>query len=245
LGSKIAVYTVIIGPYDGLLPQPRSRNIDYYCFTDQKFKSRIWNIRPVIIENNDAARTVRKYKMLPNRLFPDYDFSVYIDGNYLILKDLYPLVEEVVDHSPMGIFDHNQCSDPRNCVYDEYEAILDLQKKRGTLKDDPEIMKTQMEHYRKEGYPEQAGLIFAGALIRKHHDPLVIKTMEMWYSQILKYSKRDQLSFNYSAWKTGLSPYYISGDLRRHEYFFLLSKHRRDYRWKYFKYRVKKLFGAV
>jgi hypothetical protein len=243
--DKIAVYTVIIGPYDGLLPQPKSENVDYYCFTDQKFKSRTWKIIPVEIENEDPIRTARKLKILPHKILKDYQYSLFIDGNYLILKDITPLVAQVMRHGSIGIFDHNQCSDPRDCVYEEHEAIVRLQNRRGKLKDDPAIMDAQMEQYKLEQYPENNGLIFSAAIIRKHHDPLVIQTMELWYSQIQQFSRRDQLSFNYSAWKTGLAPYYIPGDLRRHEYFFLLSKHRKDYRWKYFKYRVKKLFGTV
>ncbi len=182
---------------------------------------------------------------MPHKALPEYDASVYIDGNYLIKKDIRPLVEKVFSNAPMGIFDHNQCSDARNCVYDEYDAIISLQHKRGKLKDDPLIMKQQIQYYKNEGYPKNQGLIFAAVLIRKHHIPIVDNTMEFWYNQILNWSKRDQLSFNYSAWKTGLKSYYIPGNLRRHEYFFLLSKHRSDYRWKYFKYRLKRLIGLI
>ena len=221
------------------------KGVDYICFTDQPFKSRRWRVRTITVQNGDPGRTVRKYKLMPHKALPEYDVSVYIDGNYLIKKDIRPLINEVLSNSPMGIFDHNQCSDARNCVYDEYDAIIRLQNKRGKLKDDPLIMERQIQYYRKEGYPKNAGLIFAAVLIRKHHTPIVDETMEFWYNQILNWSKRDQLSFNYSAWKTGLKPYYIPGDLRRHEYFFLLSKHRPDYRWKYFKYRLKRLIGLV
>jgi hypothetical protein len=242
---KIAVYTVILGPYDGLLPQPVMDGVDYICFTDQNFKSKQWTIQTISVENDDVGRTVRKYKLMPHKVLSSYDVSVYIDGNYLIRKPLQPLLDQVLQHGPIGIFDHNQCSDARNCVYDEYEAIIKLQTKRGKLKDDPQIMRSQIEKYRQEGYPRQAGLIFAAVIIRKHNDPLVNQTMELWYEQILRFSKRDQLSFNYSAWKTGLKPYYIPGDLRRHEYFFLLSKHRPDYRWKLFKYRLKRLTGLI
>lgn len=242
---KIAVYTVIVGPYDGLLPQPPAKNIDYLCFTDQKFKSKTWKIIPIEVENNDPVRTARKHKILAHTILDEYQYSVFVDGNYLIKKDLSPLVEDVFSNAPMGIFDHNQCSDARNCVYEEHQAIVRLHSLRMKFKDDPTDMQRQMDAYRGEGYPKQNGLIFSAALIRQHHHPDVIKTMEIWYEQILKYSKRDQLSFNYAAWKADFHPYYINGDLRNNEFFFLLSKHRKSYKWKYFKYRTKKLVGLI
>lgn len=242
---KIAVYTVIIGPYDGLIPPPSYANIDYICFTDQPFRSKKWQIRKVKIENNDPVRTARKIKIQPHLYLPEYEHSVFVDGNYVIKKNLEILVKHVLQYGPMGIFDHNQCSDPRNCVYDEYEAIIHLQNQRAKLKDDPAIMDQQMMQYRKEGYPEKNGLIFSAALVRQHHHPKVKETMKCWWQQIEQFSKRDQLGFNYAAWKTNFQPYYISGDLRRHEYFHLLSKHRPDYRWKYLKYRLKRIIGLI
>lgn len=43
--------------------------------------------------------------------------------------------------------------------------------------DDPEIMKAQIERYKSENYPKNNGLIFSAVLIRRHHDPEVIKIM--------------------------------------------------------------------
>ena len=34
--------------------------------------------------------------------------------------------------------------------------------------------------------------------------------MEKWWNQIKNFSKRDQLSFNYVVWKTGIKIKYIS-----------------------------------
>ena len=58
-----------------------------------------------------------------------------------------------------------------------------------------------MDKYQKEGYPKHNGLVASGILFRNHHDKDVIKVMEDWYSEVVYYSFRDQLSFNYVCWK--------------------------------------------
>jgi hypothetical protein len=44
--------------------------------------------------------------------------------------------------------------------------------------------------------------------------------MEDWWTEIKYNSKRDQLSFNYCAWKNGLKFNYMDGDSRDNEYFY-------------------------
>ena len=43
--------------------------------------------------------------------------------------------------------------------------------------------------------------------------------MEKWWNEVKYNSKRDQLSFNYVAWKQNLKFNYIDGDLRNNEFF--------------------------
>ena len=49
--------------------------------------------------------------------------------------------------------------------------------------------------------------------------------MSKWWEEIKYNSKRDQLSFNYSAWKTGVKFNYMDGDSRDNKYFISLGKH--------------------
>ncbi len=242
--SKIAVYTAIFGDYDGLIPQMKMSGVDYICFTDQPFQSKTWTIKRVEPAVADLSRSNRQIKMLAHRFLPDYDISVYIDGNFLVKKDLKSLISDYLCDANMAVFDHNQAQDARDCIYKEYEAILAMKDKPGK-QFDVDAMQLQIERYRTEGFPENYGLISGGVLVRRHHAPDVVKAMERWWYELQNNSKRDQLSFDYVRWKENLQVNIIPGDVRNHEFFHLLGAHRRDYTGKLFRYKLKRFFRIV
>jgi hypothetical protein len=244
--SGIVVYTAVFGGYEGLIPQPRFDGVDYICFSDAPVRSRGWEMRVVEPEQDDPTRNARKYKLLPHEYLPDYGTSVWIDANYLIVGDIRKLVDSKLAEANMAVFDHAQTlSDPRDCIYQEYQSMLDMGKRTGDYKDDPDIMSRQMERYRQEGYPTGNGLIFTAALLRRHNEPDVIRTMERWWREISHGSRRDQLSLNYSVWREDLSYSVIEGDLRNNEWFYMLAHHRKSYTSSLVRYRLRKLFGIV
>ena len=85
-------------------------------------------------------------------------------------------------------------------------------------KDNPNLVLKQVENYQKEGYPINNGLIVSGVILRRHNELDVIESMELWWEELKYNSKRDQLSFNYAAWKTGLKFNLIDGDIRNDGY---------------------------
>ncbi len=242
--DKIAVYTAVFGGYEGLIPQPRIDGIEYICFSDRPVPSRCWEVRVVEPEHADATLDARKHKMLPHKYLSDFETSVWIDANYLIVGDVRRLVRDRLAGADMAVFDHQQThSDPRDCVYDECAAMIEMGNKSGVYKDDPDTMNRQIERYREEGYPRHNGLIFSAVLLRKHKQPDVIRMMERWWDEIFRGSRRDQLSFNYTAWKEDFLYSTIEGDLRNNPWFYMLGHHRKSYTTALFRYRFRKLFG--
>ena len=223
---KKVIYTAIFGGYDDIVePEYLPKGFDFICFTDSDIKSKVWDVRKVLPLYEDSTRDARKYKLLPHRFLSDYDISVWVDGNFLIKDNLNQLVEEHLSDCNMAFHDHNQCIlDPRDCVYDEGNAILWLGKNdpNNKYKDNPNLVIKQLNKYNDEGYPQHNGLIVSGVLLRKHNKSDIIETMELWWEELKYNSKRDQLSFNYSAWKTNLKFSYINGDIRDNKYFHLL-----------------------
>lgn len=222
---KIAVYTSIFGGYDELHEdQLQMDGVDYICFTDSDIKSKTWNIVKSTPIYKDPNRNAKKYKILPHRYLSEYDYSVWIDGNILIVND----IRELVTKNNYQVFDHNQTIlDPRDCIYDEYDAIIQLGNNNGgNYKDNPQLMYNQVKRYLDNGYPKHNGLATNPIILRNHNDSDVIKTMEDWWLEIKHNSRRDQLSFNYIAWKNKFNFVYLEGDSRKNHYFIQTGKHK-------------------
>jgi len=225
--NKNIVYTAIFGGYDKL-PEPEfiPDGWDFICFTDSDIKSNLWQVKKVPAIYEDPTRNARKYKILPHRWFPQYEYSLWVDGNILIKNDINDLISYMGKYN-LAVHDHNlNILDPRNCVYKEAQTIFYLGQKNGNYKDDPLLIKNQMEKYLGEKYPANNSLAVTMQLLRKHNKQDCINAMEKWWQEIKYGSKRDQLSFNYSMWKTDTSFIYLEGDSRDNKYFYHTGRHK-------------------
>ncbi len=225
--SKV-IYTAIIGGYDELVePSYKPEGWEFVCFSDRELKSDTWEVRPTLPLYTDNTRTARKHKLLAHRLFPKHEYSLWIDGNIQVVGDVNKLLP-YLDNCNYSTYDHSQNQlDPRSCIYDEGKTILDLgMKNGGNYKDDPNIISRQMKRYRDEGYPAQNGLVVQMEVLRRHNQVDVLDAMEHHWVELKYNSKREQLSFNYIAWKNNLKFSYIQGDSRHNEYFLNTGAHK-------------------
>jgi len=214
--DKIIIYTAIFGGRDKLLePKYKPSNCDFVCFTDTKFESKIWDVRVVEPINEDPFRAAKIYKILPHKYFPDYKYSVWVDGCISVRGNVNRLIRKYLNNANMAVFNHRQ---ERGCVYKEAEVLLTMIK-NGKPKDKPELIKKQIEKYKKEGYPRDNGMLIAMELVRRHNESDVVKTMKDWWREIENHSRRDQISFNYVAWKNNLNFNYIYKDSIENVYF--------------------------
>ena len=160
------------------------------------------------IHEHQAKQILKKYGAVVPR------------GVYALTVD--ELIEKYLNDSNIAFFDHNKnIMDPRDCIYDEYNAIINLGKNdpNQNYKDDPQTMYDQVKRYQDEGYPSHNGLITGMVILRRHNEKDCIRVMEDWWTEIKYGSKRDQLSFNYVAWKNKTKFNYMEGDSRNNEYF--------------------------
>jgi len=247
--NQNVIYTAIFGDYEGLLPQKPIAGWDFVCFTDNtSLKAFPWQIR--LIEPpvpGDYTRSNRYLKINPHLFFPDHEISIFVDGNVLVVGNLDRLIKTVLRDHTMPCFDHGQAKpDPRSCIYAEYNCLKQLAEQQGIHKDDPKVRERHIDFLRAEQYPEHNGLIVGTVLVRRHRNLHLISVMEDWWHMVKTYSKRDQLSFNYVAWKHEFSYGVIPGDVRRgNGYFYMLGKHRKDWSKKLWKFRWKKRLGLV
>ena len=191
------VYTCIIGEYDNLkeVPQPE-KDIEYICFSDKPIESKTWKIRPVpnFLKIFEPAKIARCIKILPHLFLSEYSTSLWVDGSIEVLGG----VKEFIEQNLKDYFAISKHPD-RICVYQEAEAVIRLNK------DIPEIVNAQIEEYRRNGYPQNSGMIQSGIIIRNHNDKRCIMLCELWWKEVKKHSKRDQLSFNYCIWNKNVT----------------------------------------
>lgn len=196
---KKVVYTCITNGYDDLGEircfHYTDPGWDYVCFTNdeelivQKTFG-IWEIRSLQFTNLDMIRNARRHKILPHKLFPEYDESLWIDGNVNILTPF--LFDEIRKRETDLLIPAHPT---RKCLYEEYEFV----QKAGII--DPELGRRQMEEYKKAGFPKGYGLQETNLVYRRHHEPGIIALMDEWLYWIENYTQRDQLSLSFALWK--------------------------------------------
>lgn len=223
--ERIAVYTVIFGKYDHLAdPMYITPNCDYYIITNNdEIQSNVWrkfSIPEEIkkqVKNYTNLELARYFKLHPHLLFPDYKYSLFVDGNVQIITDVRPVVAELGNNI---IAIHKQPG--RDCVYQEATEIIARKKAL------PTEVKKQISSYLHDGFPEHYGMFQTNVVVREHNTEICKKLMEVWWNEICKYTKRDQLSFTYSLWKSGMQSTDVSilGDNTDINPRFRVSSHR-------------------
>lgn len=195
LTEKIVVYTCISGNYEKLKEiKGLESNIDYICFTDnKKLRSNTWKIReiPRYLIGLDNTRMSRCLKILPHLFLSEYDISLWVDGNIQINGNLNEFISSHIKISNLMTTKHPD----RICVYDESVAVIKQEK------DDENIVNSQMSYYKNQLYPNDFGMVQTNIMLRKHNEKEIIEISKQWWDEVLKRSKRDQLSFNYVCWK--------------------------------------------
>lgn len=191
------IYTCITGNYDELIQHNCTNlNYDYICFTDndellKQQKVGTWEIKPLFFDKLDDTKNARWHKTHPHILFPNYEYSIWIDSNGNILSDkIFNIAEK-----DLLIPKHFS----RNCIYDE--ALACIIGKKETLHNISAIVDILEENK----MPKNYGLNETNILLRRHNVPQIIKLMDEWWSYIEKYTKRDQLSLSYVLWKNDIS----------------------------------------
>ncbi len=203
--KKGVVYTCFTSGYDQLIQHNCfNENYDYICFTDDKELIQqknvgIWQIKPMNFLYLDNPRNIRWYKIMPHKIFPQYNLSIWVDANINILT---PKIFTITENIDKGMLFPKHFS--RTCIYEECQRVL------RSKKDDYDILFKVMEFLIEHNMPHNYGMNEANILIRRHHEKKVKKIMEEWWYMVKNYSKRDQLSLSYVLWKNGIKPDEIS-----------------------------------
>lgn len=189
--AKIAIYTVVTGGYDTLKPIRQWPGFDCICFTDDaNLQVQGWSMR-LVEPTDDPVKQQREIKLLAHKYLPDYDQTIYMDGNIELTRDPSPLLR--MFKGGMMTKQHPK----RNCVYQEGQRCIELGKA------DAGLTRDQLKRYIDADVPAQDGMWETGVIIR---DRSCADFCETWNSELQAHTHRDQLSIAYAVHTTGYRP---------------------------------------
>ena len=212
--TKIIVYSCVTNKYDNVEKTLLSSvgfaedGVKFVLFTDSLangaksdiYKSKgsaiTWELRPLLWRHSLCKRrTARFHKVNSHMLNLDAECTVWVDGSQKLkpISLSRQLVTPLASRYSLASFKHPE----RICIYQEMQACRKLKK------DNPLLMRNQINAYKTEGYPPYNGLVETACVFRKQTQQIA-EFNKLWWDQISRYSFRDQLSFNYAAWKLKL-----------------------------------------
>jgi GT2 family glycosyltransferase len=202
--TDVTVYTGVTGRYDRVRPARRGVAARHLLFSDRADEAPGWETRAFDLLRPDPIRTAKAPKILAHRYLADCEWSVWIDANIELIASAQSLIAEVERSGcSIGVFRHPE----RHCAFDEGTTCI----KRG--KDAVDRISAQLHRYKDRGFPRQFGLAECNVIVRRHSDPKVKEAMETWWDEIEKGSRRDQISFTYALWRSGLAYHELGNGL--------------------------------
>lgn len=223
---KIIVYTCIVNNYDSLHPIPlniQNENVRFVCFSDDtSLNADGWEVfslsSPETLKN--PALINRYHKFFPDKVLPECDWSIYIDGNISFNTPPHLLMTESIINKEIACFEHPV----RNYLDQEVDAIIRHKKIPESKRSEAEA---QVQYYYDAGLPAQMKLLTNFIIFRRFNSEKLKPAMEDWWIEFNNNIKRDQLSLNYVLWKNHIEVVVIEMDNNNDERIFSRLKHQK------------------
>ena len=135
-------------------------------------------------------------KWHPDKLFPDYDYIIYVDG--FQVPDISKLTEWQTLIQQFSTQNKNIIQSLHNkhkCVYEEHHAIVKYNK------DTQEAMDKTTAYLIRMNYPVNNIFLWNGCYIYKARSPTIQKVWNDLWNDMLIYTYRDQALLVYEIWK--------------------------------------------
>lgn len=226
--KEFTVYTTLFGNYDQLMPINFNSKISFYCFTDDENLSITgWEMKYVELTDLNFKDLSRLIKFKPHVFLPESRFTLYVDANIQIKKNLDFIFNKYALLTSIAIPYHRI----RNCLYEEAIACAEV----GLIK--MSDCSAQLDRYRHVGFPICYGLTENGIIFRKNTKEINM-LMDEWWKEYCYGVKRDQISLPYLCWKMQIEVYELEETAFNKNNFFqyrIHKKNRRSNFWGCFK----------
>ena len=198
--KKYAIYSALVGDYDTVLqPVVVDEEFDYFIFSNDIHTQKVgvWNILPINYTNGDPVKNARWVKTHPDKLLPAYEATLWIDANIQINSSALYSRFHALHSNPQTLVSaviHPQF----NCIYEEMIYLLLNHYEHEN------VILNWGRKLSKEDYPRHNGTAETGLLYRRQCDQTASMN-RIWWDAIEQFSRRDQLSFYYALWKSGIT----------------------------------------
>lgn len=187
--AEQAVYTALLGGYEELLEQPvaKESTVPFICLTDDPdLTSETWQVVQVTPTfAMDTIRSARRLKILGDPALAEYDETLWIDNTVLL--------EELPESLLAGWLGDHDLAAPlhsfRASVIAEAEAVID------DGRDDTSVVYEQLLAYLRHHPEVMQRMPFWTAILARRRSPAVDEAMQTWWEHVLRFSRRDQISF--------------------------------------------------
>lgn len=197
------VITAMYGDHDALRPQAEQDvAVDWLCFTDVSSLQREipgpWTVADRHDDGLHPNLAAKRFKVLPHQACDDPDV-VWIDASMEITSPAFAREALAARSNGVAAWKHPR----RDCIYDEADASVGHE---GGHKYADVPIREQAEHYQRAGHPPHWGLWACGTVAWDTSDARIRAFGELWWSECVRWTYQDQLSFPVVARQLGLRP---------------------------------------
>jgi hypothetical protein len=206
------VYTALFGETEALVEQEVAKrsSIRFVCFTDNpNLVSSTWEIVLVSpLFAADPRRSQRDIKIRGHESLSTYEQWLYIDNTVRLKKTPEEILGVWLKDADWAALSH----DANSTLWAEFEANLALSKET------PERLNEQLHDYSTH-HPDVLDQrpLWNGFFARKN-SPAVTKFADLWFSHVLRYSARDQLSILVALDREEVSLKRVAGRVRNSQW---------------------------
>lgn len=205
---RVDVFTARFGPDSDPLRDPAFAAPDtrYYCASDQHVDSEIWR-RIALPADPDPVTAARRFKVLLHERAGHAGAHLWMDARYRLEVDPAIFSADLLRADLLALR-HPFCADLA-------EEARELER-RGLV--DKALLRKQLAAYNASGFPMDTPHSSTGLLLRRN-DKRTAKFNQLWWSQMEHYGHtRDQMSFDWCAWKLGMAVKYLEGEYKANPY---------------------------
>ncbi len=193
------VYTVLTGEYEKLNEQPalEDSKLRRICLTDSSsLASATWEIRKIEpLFECDPIRSQRDMKIRPSYYLPEFEQSIYIDNTVTLKQTPEAMLATVFGSRNSTFFLHSF----RNSLCEEFRVVME-----NGLDDSSKIFE-QYNHYKlTDDAVFQDPVPWTGIMFRNHRQEHFAIFEHFWASNVMRYSRRDQLSMGWALRRSKL-----------------------------------------